>query len=40
MKGVTETKFGAKIGSPIENLEKTPKELKGSVPYRWNNNMN
>jgi hypothetical protein len=25
---------------PMEELEKVPKELKGSATYRWNNNMN
>jgi hypothetical protein len=27
-------------GPPMEELEKVPKELKGSATYRWNNNMN
>jgi hypothetical protein len=25
---------------PMEELEKVPKELKGSAIYRWNNIMN
>ena len=38
--GCSQSSTGWNTGPPMEELEKAPKELKGSEPYRWNNNMN
>ena len=38
--GCSQSSVGWNTGPPMEELEKVPKELKGSAPYRWNNNMN
>jgi hypothetical protein len=38
--GYSQTAIGWKTGPPMEELEKVPKELKGSATHRWNYNMN
>jgi hypothetical protein len=38
--GCSQSSIGWNTGPPMEELEKVHKELKGSEPYRWNNNMN
>jgi hypothetical protein len=37
---LAQSAIGWNTGSPMEELEKEPKELKGSATLRWNNNMN
>jgi hypothetical protein len=38
--GCSQSAIGWNTGPPMEELEKAPKELKRSKPYRWNYNMN
>jgi hypothetical protein len=39
--GCSQSSIGWNTGPPMEELEKVPKELKGSaILYRRNNNMN
>jgi hypothetical protein len=38
--GYSQSSIRWNTGPPMEELEKVPKELKGSATYRWNNNMN
>ena len=38
--GCSQSAIGWITGPPLEELEKGPKELKGSATYRRNNNMN
>ena len=38
--GCSQSAIGWITGPPKEELEKVPKELKGSATYRWNNIMN
>jgi hypothetical protein len=38
--GCSQSAIGRITGTPMEELEKVHKELKGSATYRWNNIMN
>jgi hypothetical protein len=38
--GCSQTTIGLSTGSPMEELEKGPKELKGFIAHRRNNHMN
>jgi hypothetical protein len=38
--GCSQSSIGWSTGSPVKELEKGPKELKGLQPYRRNNNIN
>jgi hypothetical protein len=36
----SQSSIGLNIGPPLEELDRVPKEMKGSATYRWNDNMN